>query len=143
MKIQRLNLRPVRLARRPAAAAAGLVLVALLAGCSGATGSSAELPADFPTAVTVADGTVSAAAKKDNAWTASVQLDRDDTRQSVLDQLAEDGFTVIGQSGAHGNDRVYSLANDDYSLRLGVTTVDGNDVLNYTVAKRQPGDDSK
>ena len=132
---------PARLRRRPPAVAlallAGALLTAGLAGCSGAETKTAHLPGDFPQAVQLPDGTVTAAAKNAGAWTASVQLDRDATRQSALEQLTEHGFSIIGESGTHGNDRVYSLAGDGYSVRVGVTTVDGHDVLNYTVAERR------
>lgn len=113
----------------------GAALVAVLAGCTG-TGA-AEVPADFPSAVQVPAGTVNAAAKADGAWTVSVTLDKDDSRQAALEMLTGAGFAVIGDQGANTNDRVYSLADEDYSVRVGVTTVGGQDVLNYTVAERQ------
>ncbi|MBL3700730.1 hypothetical protein D3228_13940 [Leucobacter luti] len=122
---------------RVAAALSGVLLIAALAGCSATGDAAAELPGDFPKAVQMADGTVTAAAKADGAWTASVKLDQDATRQQAIEELTSNGFAIVGESGTHGNDRVYSLASDTYSVRVGVTTVDGNDVLNYTVAKRQ------
>lgn len=141
MKSQKIQISPPQQQSRPASRAlmalTGVLLVAGLAGCSAGADASAELPGDFPKSVQVADGAVTAAAKADGAWTASVKLDQDATRQQAIEELTSNGFAIVGESGTHGNDRVYSLASDTYSVRVGVTTVDGNDVLNYTVAKRQ------
>lgn len=126
---------PPGLRRRTTLALAALALSAGLAGCSGAAG--AALPSDFPAAVTVAEGTVLAAEQRDGAWTVNVKLDRNDTRQAALERLTGAGFAITGESGEHGNDRVYSLANDEYSVRLGISTIDGEDLLNYTVAERR------
>ena len=123
-----------RTVARIALAFSGLALVAGLAGCSGT--AQVALPGDFPAAVAVPEGTVLAAAKSDGAWTVNLKLDKDDTRQAALEELTGAGFVITGESGAHGNDRVYSLGSDEYSIRLGVTTVDGDDVLSYTVAER-------
>lgn len=123
-----------RTAVRAAAVISGLALSATLIGCTGA--AEPALPGNFPAAVEIADGSVLAAAQSDGVWTVNVKLDQGDTRQVALDELSGAGFAITGESGTHGNDRVYSLGNDEYSIRLGVTTVDGSDLLSYTVAKR-------
>lgn len=120
--------------------ASGMVVAVGLVGCTGTSGEEIEVPGDFPSAVEVPDGTVIAAAKDNEAWTLTVALDGGDSRQQAIEALTEEGFTLIGEGGTHTNDRVYSFANEDYSVRVGVTIVDRNDVMNYTVVERGTDD---
>lgn len=57
-------------------------------------------------------------------------------QQSALQGLKDSGFTVIGSSGASSSDRVYSLANGTYSVRLSFATVGENRTVTYGVSPR-------
>lgn len=81
---------------------------------------------------------VTAAHKAGASWRVTVSVDGEEGQRRALKTLTDSGFIVIGKSGSTSSDRTYSLANKDYSIRLGFVKDDTGYAVSYGVASRHP-----
>lgn len=114
---------------------ASLALAAFLTGCAG--GATPEpLPSGFPTSVPLVSERVVAADAMGAGWTAIVKVSGEDEQKASLEQMTDEGFAVIGESGSDAADKTYSLANEKYSVRLAFGQNDDGYTVGYTIAQR-------
>ena len=112
-----------------------LALVATLTGCTG-TAKPAPLPSGFPTSIPLISNQVKEADTMGKAWTATVTVGSEADQKAALTKLTDNGFVVIGQSGAKAGSTSYSLADQTYSVRLGFGKNDAGYTVSYTIARR-------
>ncbi|WP_349827332.1 hypothetical protein [Brevibacterium litoralis] len=112
----------------------GLAVMALaLVGCSRA------VPRDFPDEVPLVTGDVLELQELGDGWSFVSEAGADEL-EAALSALQDAGFEVIGSTGIDeetgGTEpgAAYSLANPDYSVRLGVSA--NGEHLTYGVAER-------
>lgn len=112
-----------------------LVVAVILTGCTG--GATPEpLPSGFPTSVPLISEQIQESDTMGAGWTVTVTVAGEDEQEAALAQLEKKGFVVIGESGADASDKTYSLANDEYSVRLGFGKTDAGYTVTYTIAGR-------
>jgi hypothetical protein len=71
------------------------------------------------------------------AWQVTVKVPDARAQAAALQSLQGEGFQIIGQNdGTTAADRVYTLADADYSIRLAYTTVGTSPAVSYGVAPR-------
>jgi hypothetical protein len=113
-----------------------MLLLTALAGCAATGPAAASLPTDFPTAIPLASSSITDADALGSSWTAKVSVDGAKGQAAALEKLRDKGFAVIGASGATASDRTYSLANANYSVRLGFEKSEHGYFVSYTVSER-------
>lgn len=128
---------------RVAGIAGALVLASALSGCfapDAGPAKSVSMPLSFPDAIPVdRSDVVESSTEPGGIWRVVLSADAGEEPEIFVEELVESGFVVTGTAG-EGADRVFSLANSDYSLRISFADTDGgaSTVLLTAAAHQDP-----